>query len=156
MIESVPDRRHRILGYVREYMANHDARRAHNGFPRRRARKGPPELEPIRRYVALLEQVLAGDKAHRRGLRDANWSYVRQVKLLRNQARAHARASDYALADYLGAARVYVHALENQLKTSSVPNEVLEEMRRFYMLAAKAVLTQTGEDGDVDAPNTQE
>lgn len=143
MIEFVPDRRHRILGYVREYMAHHDARRAHNGFPRRRARKGPPELEPIRRYVALLEQVLAGDKAHRRDLREANWSYVRQTKLLRDRSRTRARVGDYALADYLGAARVYVHALENQLKTSSVPNEVLDEMRRFYVLAANVVEEET-------------
>jgi hypothetical protein len=38
--------------------------------------------------------------------------------------------------------------LETQLQTGHVPDEVLEEMRHFYVLAASAVLSQTDQDSE--------
>lgn len=135
MIALVSSRRNRILGHVREFRAQRDYQRDRTFRRRSRLPADSSDLQQVQAYVQVLEQVLDGVEAHRVHLREYSWRYTRSIKTLRHQARGPARQGDYSLADYVGAARVYVHVLETQLRTSNVPHEVLDDVRRFYAAA---------------------
>lgn len=152
MIAVMSSRHGRIFDHVREYMARHKASRERTHT--RRLGEEKADLQNAQDYVAALEQVLDGIDAHKVHLREKRWDYTRSIKILRHKARGPAKQGNYALADYVGAVRVYVHALETQLQTGQVPDDVIHNFRVFCEQLAPAAEQASGQTPDVDAPNT--
>jgi hypothetical protein len=156
MIAVMSTRHDRIFDHVREYLARHKA--SSDGAPtrRRRAEVERSDIQNVQTYVTALEQVLDGIDAHKVHLREKRWDYTRSIKIIRHQARGPAKMGSYVMADYQGAVRVYVHALETQLRTGKVPDDVLENFRTFYEQLTPAAERVSGQTPDVDEPNTQD
>src|SRR4051812_40720194 len=146
----------RICDSVRESLARH--KENSDGVPTRRRRAGVErsDLQNVQTYITALEQVLDGVEAHKVHLREKRWDYTRSIKIIRHQARGPAKMGSYVMADYQGAVRVYVHALETQLRTGRVPDDVLENFRTFYEQLTPAAERVSGQTLDVDEPNTQD